>query len=111
MVLTNIITGLFLVFLGWIIRAFKMSFLIAGYNTASPQKKAEYDEKALVRIVGNYLMILGGIIFSGGLFGVLLDNYEMMIIVSWVLFSVAVVIGLIYINLTARIKKKSKKGF
>ncbi|MBE6961783.1 MAG: DUF3784 domain-containing protein [Ruminococcaceae bacterium] len=35
------------------------AFLIAGYNTASPEKKAAYDEKKLCRVTGGGLLICG----------------------------------------------------
>lgn len=35
------------------------AFLIAGYNTASPKKKAAYDEKKLCRVTGGGLLVCG----------------------------------------------------
>ena len=35
------------------------SFLIAGYNTATPEEKAAYDEKKLCRITGVGLLVMG----------------------------------------------------
>ncbi len=107
MAITNLITGLFLLGLGFVVRVFKLSILISGYNTASPQKKAKYDEKILVKAVGNFAMILGGILFIGGIIGWLFSTYSQMIIIgSWVAFSLFVVIGLLYLNLTDKVKKK-----
>lgn len=44
------------------------SFLIAGYNTASPEEKARYDEKKLCRIVGSCLLVIALLLFVMGFF-------------------------------------------
>lgn len=36
----------------------KGSFLIAGYNTASPKEKARYDEKKLCRVMGSCMGVI-----------------------------------------------------
>lgn len=38
----------------------KGAFLIAGYNTAGPEKKKTYDEKALCRFMGKLMFAIGG---------------------------------------------------
>lgn len=47
-----------LVLLGFLFRAGKGAFLIAGYNTMSPAEKAEYDEKKLCRLMGHFMFVL-----------------------------------------------------
>lgn len=37
----------------------KGAWLIAGYNTAGPEEKARYDEKALCRFTGKLLLVVG----------------------------------------------------
>ena len=51
--------GMMIIFaiLAVILLAGKGSFLIAGYNTASKEKKACYDEKKLCRVVGGCMGI------------------------------------------------------
>ena len=51
------VTGV-LVLLGFLFRAGKGAFLIAGYNTMSPAEKAKYDEKKLCRLMGNFMFVL-----------------------------------------------------
>ena len=41
----------------------KGAFLIAGYNTMSEEKQATYDEKALCRSVGRFLLVLTTLMF------------------------------------------------
>lgn len=38
------------------------SFLIAGYNTSRPEKKAEYNEKRLCRVTGVGLLVIAAMI-------------------------------------------------
>jgi hypothetical protein len=61
MLLTWIITGAiavpFIVMAVFLLYG-KGAFLIAGYNTMSEEKRATYDEKALCRSVGRFLLIL-----------------------------------------------------
>ena len=46
MIVHGIFVLLFVIF-GIVLFCGKGSFLIAGYNTANPEEKAEYNEKAL----------------------------------------------------------------
>ena len=101
----NFFLGVFLVFLGLVIRIFKMSFLIAGYNTASEKKREKYNEDVLIKYVGNFICILGGILAAGGILSLLLDSSKTVINNSWIVFSVAVVGGLFYLNLTPKVRK------
>ena len=58
--------GLLFIILGIVFFCGKGSFLIAGYNTASPKEKERYDEKALCRA-------MGGLMFAcAACFGVLM---------------------------------------
>ena len=47
----------------------KGSFLIAGYNTAKPERRARYDEKRLCRIVGGGLMLITLILLVSAYYG------------------------------------------
>lgn len=47
---------LLFVILGVIFFCGKGSFLIAGYNTANPEDKAKFDEKALCRAMGGLML-------------------------------------------------------
>lgn len=51
----------------------KGAWLIAGYNTASPEEKAQYDEKALCRFMGKVLLPIGlatPLLAVGGILGI-----------------------------------------
>lgn len=92
--------------MGFLIKKYKMSYLIAGYNTASKKEKDKYDEVKLVRHIGNYLMISAGIlILAGTLAFFLVDLKKEIIFISWILFSAYVIVWLIYINVGGCVKK------
>ncbi len=46
--------------LGMVFSRGKGAFLIAGYNTASKEEKAKYDEKTLCRCMGKLMFALAG---------------------------------------------------
>ena len=78
--------------------------MIAGYNTASPEERAKWDEAALCRAVGILLFVMVGWI-ELLLLGAVLDMAALM----WsggILFAVSTVFGLIYINKSQRFKRK-----
>lgn len=52
-----LVTALFLV-LGVVFSRGKGSSLIAGYNTASPEEKAKYDEKKLCKAMSRLMFVL-----------------------------------------------------
>ena len=52
-----LVTALFLV-LGVVFSCGKGTSLIAGYNTASPEEKAKYDEKKLCKAMSRLMLVL-----------------------------------------------------
>lgn len=50
------------------------SSLIAGYNTASKEEKAKYDEKKLCRTFGAGMAVIAGIIFVDAIVMIILGN-------------------------------------
>ena len=82
----------------------KGAFLIAGYNTASPEEKARYDGKALCRTMG-WMMFA-----CAASFGVLMmSDVLKSIMLMWiglVLFFVSIIFGVIYMNTSKKVKRK-----
>ena len=92
------------IILGIVLCCGKGAFLIAGYNTASPEEKASYDEKALCQAVGILLLVIVGSV-ELLMLGLVLD----MTALVWgggILMAVSTVFGLIYINTSKRFKRK-----
>ena len=75
-------------------------FLIAGYNTASKEEKAMYDEKKLCRITG-----IGFLVMEIGLIGLIfLKNLNAFSIFSLILIFIGIAIPLLFGNKYARKK-------
>lgn len=82
----------------------KGSFLIAGYNTASPEEKAKYDEKVLCRTMGG--MMLACAACFGGL---MLSDVLKSITLMWIglsSFFLVIIGGVIYMNTSRKVKRK-----
>ena len=92
------------IIIGIVLCCGKGAFLIAGYNTASPEEKAAYNEKALCRAVGVLLFVMVGcveLLLLGAVLG--------MTVLEWgggILMAASTVFGLIYINKSQRFKRK-----
>ena len=90
--------------LGIVFLCGKGSSLIAGYNTASPEEKAKYDEKALCHT-------MGGMMFPcAACFGVLMVSDILkslaLMCVGVVSFFIVIVGGVIYMNTSNKVKRK-----
>lgn len=106
MFLINLITGLFFIALGAIVRFGKASWLIAGYNTSSKEEKAKYDEAALCNFVGNLMFVLGVIVLVMGILSLLITSHLGIILgVGWTLYVVMTIGAVIYVNTGNRFKK------
>ena len=101
----NILTGIFLLILGIIIIKFKMSYLIAGYNTSSKEQKEKYDEKKLVSYIGNFLIISSMILILGSILTFIFKK-SYLIFVSWILFTVYIIVMLVYLNVSKCLIKR-----
>lgn len=95
---------LLFVALGIVFFTGKGRFLIAGYNAASPEKKSQYDEKALCRAMGRLMFALAACC-------VVMALSEVFRIISflWIglaLLFIAAIGGAIYMNASQKIKRK-----
>ena len=78
--------------------------LIAGYNTASPEERAKWDEKAMCRGTGILILLMLGCIELACV-GAALGS-EAMMWTGGVLLVPVTAGGLIYINTSKRFKRK-----
>lgn len=106
MIYINVVTGIFLLVLGLMIIKYKMTYLIAGYNTAPKKEREKYDKNKLVKSVGKFLIISSIILISGGLMAQLIKK-EIFILISWWAFSVYLIIWISYINISKKLLKKN----
>ena len=96
---------LFLLFLvlGGVFLCCKGDFLIAGYNTASSAERAKFNKKALCRsmAVMMFAIAFSFIISALGIFIEIIPPW-----IGHVLMLAIILIGLIYINTSKRVKYK-----
>jgi hypothetical protein len=101
----NLTGGAILLFLGLVIRYFKLSGLIAGYNTASKEEKEKYDEEKLIKYVSNMLLAASAVLLIGGFLSIFVNIPIYLISISWGLFFVIILGGVIYMNVGNPVKK------
>lgn len=105
--ITLLLSAAFLIFLGIILRAFKLSFLIAGYNTAPKHEKEKYNEEALIKAVSNLLILSSLVLVLGYFITLYFENLGDTIYTwTWIAYVIAIFTGLIYINTSSSIKRK-----
>lgn len=101
MIIMWIVIGLMSVF-SVILLTGRGGFLIAGYNTSSIEKKAQYDEKKLCRTMGCGLSVITMMLLIETL-----HNFETPVFLSWLipwgLFIVLIVL-MILMNTICKIK-------
>jgi hypothetical protein len=102
----NVIGAAISLVTGLIIRLAKASSLIAGYNTMPREKKAEYDEEALTRFVGNLLMLSGAVLVVPLPLLLIVDKQERLINTTWIVYVAVIIGGVIYANTGNRFKKR-----
>ena len=96
-----LVTASFLV-LGVVFSRGKGTSLIAGYNTASPEEKAKYDEKKLCKAMSRLMFALAGcwlVIASSEVF-----KEIALLWIGLALFLVISVFGAVYVNRGCKVR-------
>jgi len=70
------------------------SWFISGYNTATKEEKAKYDEKKLCRTMGIGMSVIAILILTMGLFQNVLPSYFVYIALGIIFVDVTVIIVL-----------------
>lgn len=70
------------------------SWFISGYNTATKEEKAKYDEKKLCRTMGIGMSVIAILILTMGLFENVLPSYFVYIALGIIFVDVTVIIVL-----------------
>ncbi len=107
--LTNLVSFIFLFLIGFLVKKFKLANLVSGYNTLSKEKKEEYDVVKLTKVTGNMLMISSLFL----LIPLILDFLNVYFndfyyIVSWIAFTLYIIIAVINMNINSDLLKKDK---
>lgn len=104
--IVNISLSLLLFIIGYFIKYKKVTWLISGYNTASKEEKEKYDIDKLCYHMGNFVLLLA-FIWSILTIVILLfpAKLTVIMIIGCVIFSLAIISGLIFLNTGGRVKK------
>ena len=94
-----LLMGVF-IFLGIILSMEKCSFLIAGYNLMSREKKERYDERALCRFAGKLMFFLAFCM----LLSTILES-PVLLSIAVFLFVAAITFAVIYASTGNRFRK------
>lgn len=106
MFLVNLVGGVVLLAIGAGVRVFRAGALVAGYNTLPREEQEKYDVERMTRYVGNMLMVAAGILLAFGLASLFADIPKSASWLSWGLFLVPIVAGLICVNTGDRLRKR-----
>ena len=105
MISANLFGGIVCLVFGLIVRTGKADFLIAGYNTMSKEEQSKWNAKALSRFIG-WLLIISSIILLIGCIPILLNIFPFIaIFISWGIFLISIILGMIYMNSSTRFKR------
>ncbi len=93
-----IFVGILCIVLGVLVKCFKCYWLISGYNTMSKEKRKNVDTEGLGRLIGNFMFLLGVVMFLGA--GLISTGFKT--------FGIILIVGAIFL-LTPYIMIKSQK--
>lgn len=91
---------------GMLIRVYNLSGLVAGFNTASPEKKAAYNEKKMTRFIGMSLLSSAAILIIGGILMAMNVAPVASMIASWVIWMATIIGVVLFINLSPQFRKR-----
>lgn len=97
-----VMAGVF-IFLGIILSMGKCSFLIAGYNLMTREKKERYDERALCRFTGKLMFFLAFCMLLS--IGSTLLQSAVLLSIAMFLFVASITFTIIYANTANRFRK------
>jgi uncharacterized protein YqhQ len=105
LIAANFFSGIICLIIGLIIQTGKVNFLIAGYNSLSEEEQAKWDAKAMSKFIGWVILIIPSIILLIACIPIWLDIFPVVALtVSWSLFTLIMVGGVIYMNCSSSFK-------
>ena len=99
------LTSIIFLVLGLLVRYGKMYFLIAGYNTMSDKKKANYDIEGISKVFGN--SFIGMALFMG--LGLLISNWLKDPDIAGLIFGLSLLVGIPYLLIRINSDRYKKK--
>ncbi len=92
--------------IGALIKYKKITWLISGYNTASEEKKLEYDIDKLCNHVGDFLFREAVIFLGMAFYSVMFEKHIAIVVaIGFAIILVFTIGGLVYLNTGDRVKK------
>ena len=105
MMLANFMGGGMVLLIGLILRFIKGSeAMIAGYNTMSKEEQAKWNAEAMRRFMGYIFILASCILIISGIVGLFGFYPLILLIVSWAIFMVILISGVIYLNKSPKFK-------
>lgn len=106
MFIANIFGGILILIIGLITQASKSGWMLGGYNTMSKEELSQYDVKAICKFTGWVMLVLPSVILLLACIPIALDFFpEVACYTSWILLTVIIFGGIIYINRSPRFKR------
>jgi len=101
-----IITGIFIIASGFMIKHFKFCGLITGFNTIRAEEKVNFDTEKFALLMRNVFLIIGIIIIISSL----ISMWSQIELLSPIVNFLVIIIGVVYLNIQgARFKISNKK--
>ena len=101
-----LLVAIIFIICGILVKYGKMYFLIAGYNTMSPEKKEKYDIAQIATLFGNVMFGMAFLTVLGYLLANWLDNPE----IQSISFYTALIVGIPYLLIRANSNKYKKSN-
>lgn len=101
----NILIGLPLILIGFVLYRGKGGFLLAGWNTMPKEKKKEWDEKKLLRFNGKCIIALGLLLVLMGVLPLLGIKTAWVNGIGWFAFMILIIWMVVYQNTKNRFHK------
>ena len=112
MMIANICAGVVLMILGLIIQTGKANFLIAGYNTKSKEEQDKWDMAVVSKFLGWVVLVAPSAVLLLACIPIALDVFpHAALILSWIIFTVVMVVGVVYVNFSPRFKRTDQACF
>ena len=105
MMIANILGGVNCLIIGLVLRTGKANFLMAGYNTMSKAEQQKWNANEISSFTGRMLITASAVLLLACI-PIALDVFALAsLFVSWVLFTVGILAGSIYMNKSPRFKR------
>ena len=102
----NIGVAVILFGIGFFIKVKKVTWLISGYNTAPAEEKEKYDINKLCHHTGNFVYLLAFMwAIMTILYAIFKEQTTTIMITSAIIFTIVIVIGVVWLNTGGRVKK------